>query len=71
MATYQGKQVKIVRPAKEGDQGFVAGSAEQVIIKGDDGREVAVPKNQVQDQDQAQGGQQGQQGQGGQGQQGR
>jgi len=47
MATYQGKQVKIVRPAKDGDQGFVASSGEQVIIKGDDGREMAVPKNQV------------------------
>ena len=47
MATYQGKEVKIVRVAKDGDTGFVAGSTEQVIIKGDDGREVAVPKNQV------------------------
>jgi hypothetical protein len=66
MATYQGKEVKVIRPARDGDQGFVAGSAEQVIIKGDDGKEQAVPKNQVQDHDQGQG-----QGQGGQGQQGR
>jgi hypothetical protein len=49
MAKYQNKEVKIVRPAKQGDAGFVATSGEQVVIKGDDGKEIAVPKAQVQD----------------------
>ena len=53
MAKYQNKEVKIIRPAKQGDQGFVAGSSEQVVIRGDDGKEIAVPKNQVQDHEQA------------------
>jgi hypothetical protein len=51
MAKYQNKEVKVVRPAKQGDTGFVAGGVEQVVIKGDDGREIAVPKTQVQDHD--------------------
>jgi hypothetical protein len=49
MAKYQNKEVKIIRPAKQGDAGFVASAGEQVIIRGDDGKEIAVPKQQVQD----------------------
>jgi hypothetical protein len=49
MATYQGKQVtKLSRPAHEGDKGFKQGT-EQVVIKGEDGQEQAVPKDQVKD----------------------
>lgn len=47
MPMYQGKQVTIVRPAKQGDQGFKNDDSEQVVIKGDDGTEKAVPKDQV------------------------
>lgn len=50
MAKYQNKEVKIVRPAKQGDAGFVASGVEQVVIKGDDGKEITVPKAQVQDE---------------------
>jgi hypothetical protein len=47
MPMYQGKQVTVVRPAKQGDQGFKNDDSEQVVIKGDDGTEKAVPKDQV------------------------
>jgi len=49
MATYQGKKVTVVRAAKDGDKDFKATGVEQVVIKGDDGQEIAVPKDQVQD----------------------
>jgi hypothetical protein len=55
MAKYQNKEVKIVRPAKQGDPGFVSSAGDQLVIKGDDGKEMVVPKNQVQDQGQSQG----------------
>ena len=48
MPTYQGKQVTVVRAAKDGDKGFVVGK-EMVVIKTDDGKEEAVPKDQVRD----------------------
>jgi len=48
MATYQGKQVTVVRPqAKQGDTGFKNDGSEQVVIKGDDGQEKAVAKDDV------------------------
>lgn len=47
MPTYQGKNVQIVRPAKQGDPGFKNDDSEQVVIKGDDGQEKTVPKDQV------------------------
>jgi hypothetical protein len=47
MSTYQGKQVTIVRAAKQGDPGFKNDDTEQVVIKGDDGQEKTVPKDQV------------------------
>jgi hypothetical protein len=47
MATYQGKQVTVVRAAKQGDPGFKNDDSEQVVIKLDDGTEKTVPKDQV------------------------
>jgi hypothetical protein len=47
MSTYQGKEVTVVRPARQGDEGFKNDGTEQVVIKGDDGQEKAVPKDQV------------------------
>jgi hypothetical protein len=49
MATYQGKKVTVIRTAKQGDQGFTAGSSEQVVIRGEDGKEIAVPKKEVEE----------------------
>lgn len=47
MAQYQGKNVQIVRPARQGDQGFKDDGSEQVVIKDDSGQEKTVPKDQV------------------------
>jgi hypothetical protein len=45
--TYQGQTVQIVRAAKQGDQGYNASIGEQVVIKGDDGKEKTVAKKDV------------------------
>jgi hypothetical protein len=45
---YQGQDVQIVRPAKQGDQGFDAAKGDQVVIKGSDGKEKTVSKSEVQ-----------------------
>jgi len=47
MSTYQGKQVTVVRPARQGDEGFKNDGTEQVVIRLDDNTEKAVPKDQV------------------------
>jgi hypothetical protein len=47
MPTYQGRQVTVVRAAKQGDPGFKNDDSEQVVIKQDDGTEKTVPKDQV------------------------
>jgi hypothetical protein len=46
-ATYQGKSVSIVRPAKQGDPDFKPASGEQIIVKLADGTEKTVPKAEV------------------------
>lgn len=43
---YQGKEVKNVRDAKQGDQGFQQGQ-DQVVITLDDGTEKTVRRNEV------------------------
>lgn len=45
-ATYQSQQVEVVRPAKQGDAGFKAGT-EQVVIRLADGTEKTVAKAEV------------------------
>lgn len=51
---YQGQNVEIVRPAKQGDQGYDAANPnEQVVIKGADGKEKAVAKSEVQSSESA------------------
>ena len=50
---YQGQDVTVVRPAKQGDQGFDAAKGEQVIVKGSDGKEQTVAKSEVQSSDTA------------------
>lgn len=47
MPTFQGKNVQIVRQAKQGDQGFKNDDSEQVVIRMDDGTEKTVAKDQV------------------------
>ena len=49
MATYKGKKVTVVRGARDGDKGFVVGKSEQVVIRHEDGKEEAVPKDQVEE----------------------
>jgi hypothetical protein len=45
---FQGQDVTIVRPARQGDQGFDAAKGEQVIVKVSDGKEQTVAKSEVQ-----------------------
>jgi hypothetical protein len=45
-STYQGKNVR-VRDAREGDPGFVKGSADQVVVTLDDGTEKTVKRSEV------------------------
>lgn len=52
-ATYQGKPVTVVRPARKGDQGF-AEDTDQVVVKLEDGTEKTVKRTDVQDQGQQQ-----------------
>jgi hypothetical protein len=47
VATYQGRQVTVVRPARKGDAGFKDDDSEQVIVKLDDGTEKCVAKAEV------------------------
>jgi hypothetical protein len=46
-ATYQGKSVTVVRPARQGDPDFKPGAIEQVIVKLADNTEKTVPKAEV------------------------
>lgn len=46
-ATYQGKTVTVVRPARQGDPDFKPGTIEQLIVKLADGSERTVPKAEV------------------------
>ena len=50
MATYQGKQVTVLRPAKEGDPGF-GESTDQVVIKLEDGTLKTVDLSEVDGKD--------------------
>jgi hypothetical protein len=45
--TYQGKPVKSVRDAKDGDPGFQKGQVDQVCITLDDGTEKVVKRSEV------------------------
>ena len=45
-ATYQSQSVEVVRPARQGDKDFKAGS-EQLVIRLKDGSEKTVPKAEV------------------------
>jgi hypothetical protein len=44
--TYQGKNVKSVRDARDGDEGFVRGT-DQVVITQEDGTEKTVKRSEV------------------------
>lgn len=45
--SYQGKPVRSVRDAREGDKGFVKGSVDQVIITLEDGTEKTIKKSEL------------------------
>jgi hypothetical protein len=46
MAKYQSKNVTVLRDAKQGDAGFVAGS-DQILIKLEDGSQKVVSRRDV------------------------
>lgn len=48
MAKYQGRDVTVVRAAKQGDNGFQPGQPDQVLIN-DGGTQKVVPRSEVQD----------------------
>jgi hypothetical protein len=54
--TYQGKNIRSQRPAREGDEGFVKGT-DQVTITLDDGSEKTVKRSEVSDKPATEGGQ--------------
>lgn len=45
--TYQGKNVRSVRDAREGDQGFSKDQHDQVVVTLDDGTEKVVKRSEV------------------------
>lgn len=47
MPQYQGKDVTVTRPARQGDKGFIAAAGEQVLVRLEDGSEKVVPKDEV------------------------
>ena len=47
MPQYQGKNVTVVRDAKQGDQGFDASKGAQSLIKLEDGAQKVVLKSEV------------------------
>ena len=51
MPSYQGKKVTIVRPAKQGDQGFDQNKDDQIVISMPDGTEKTVPREEVTQQE--------------------
>lgn len=57
MSTYQGKPVTVVRPAREGDEGFDE-EIQQLVVKLEDGTEKTVARKDVDDANPQGGGEQ-------------